>query len=57
VTASKPELLVGLHVRIPKALLDKIVARRDVMRKASPMTNLSDAVRAVLEDGLKRSAR
>jgi hypothetical protein len=45
--------LVGLHVRIPKALLDDLLVRRDHLRKKAPMASLSDAVRETLEDGLR----
>ena len=51
------ELLVGLHVRISKGLFDKLLARRDALRKTSPMTNLSDAVRIMLEDGVREKKR
>lgn len=55
-TTSK-ELLVGLHVRISKDLFDKLLARRDALRKTNPMTNLSDAVRIMLEDGVREKKR
>ena len=55
VPASGPEKyeLVGLHVRVPKALFDKLLARRDAMRKKSEMVNLSDVVRSMLEKGVR----
>jgi hypothetical protein len=44
---------VGLHVRVPKVLFDKLIARRDALRKTNPMLNLSEAVRTLLEESMK----
>jgi hypothetical protein len=49
---ASPEL-VSLHVRIPKELFDKLLARRDAIRARDPMTSLSEAVRVVLEEALR----
>lgn len=51
--AKKMEL-VGMHVRIPRDLLDRLFDRRDAMRKKDRMASFSDAVRAVLERGLRK---
>ena len=56
--AEKKELRIReLHVRIPTDVYAKLLARRDTLRKTQPMANLSDAVREVLEEGLKVRAR
>ena len=54
--AKKMEL-VGMHVRIPRDLLDRLFDRRDAMRKKDRMASFSDAVRAVLERGLREKKR
>jgi hypothetical protein len=48
-------VLVGVHVRLPEALYEQVLAHRDLMRKQNPMRNLSDAFRALLEAGIERS--
>jgi hypothetical protein len=51
----KPEKqeLVGLHIRIPKTLLGKLLVRRDALRKRDPVANLSDVVRTMLENSVR----
>jgi hypothetical protein len=57
VRGSKPakiKKLVGLHVRIPEELLDELIVQRDAMRKTSSLANLSDVVRVMLEEGVRK---
>jgi hypothetical protein len=42
---------VGLHVRMPKELYERLLLQRDRLRKKRPMTNLSETVREILERG------
>lgn len=51
---AKIKKLVGLHVRIPEELLDELIVQRDAMRKTSSLANLSDVVRVMLEEGVRK---
>jgi hypothetical protein len=52
VARNPPPKLVAIHVRIPPELYERLTRRLVAMRKKNMMAKLSDAVRAVLEDGL-----
>lgn len=44
---------MALHIRVPKSLYDKLIARLAALRETNPMANLSDAVRDVIEKGVR----
>jgi hypothetical protein len=49
--------LVVIHARIPKSTQDRLFALLATMRTKEPMANLTDAIRAALDAGLKKVAR
>jgi len=49
-TSTSTQRLVPMHVLVPRALFDKLLVKRDMLRKTSPMVSLSEAVRVILED-------
>ncbi len=51
--ASRPEQPSELHVKIPDDLRKQLFRYLATMRKKEPMATLSDAVRELLEEGLK----
>lgn len=52
--AKSDDKLVAVHAKIPRETLAALHDVLKTMRKADPMANLSDAVRATLDRGLKR---
>ncbi len=43
-----------LHIRVPKSLKEKIKKHMTSMRRKDAMANLSDAIRDLIERGLKK---